>query len=137
MSVSRGFVEHVLDLMGEVRGVSARRMFGGYGLYVDGTIFGLLDDEELFLKTDEKTLPFFVEANCSQWVYQGRKSPLPTAYYRPPDEAFEHAEAMTPWAKLACEAAGRAAVAKAAKERTTKRAPLRRAAKPARGKAKR
>jgi len=109
---SPSFVEHALDLVALVGPVDARRMFGGHGLYHRGAFFGLLDDDELYLKTDAETVGRFVEAGCRAWVYGGEQS---TSYYRPPDEAHEDAEAMLPWARLAVEAALRAAKAKAAK----------------------
>jgi DNA transformation protein len=108
------FVEHALDLLSLVDGVEARRMFGGHGLYRDGVMFGLLDDDELFLKTDERTRPRFEEAGCRSWVYPG--APGTTSYWRPPDAAHEDPESMLPWARLALEAAGRKHAAKVAKE---------------------
>ncbi len=113
MPVSREFVAHALDLFSLAGPVQARAMFGGYGLYQGGAMFGLLDDDEVFLKTDESCRGDFVDAGCRQWVYQSRKGPMPTQYYRPPDGAHEDAEAMLPWARLAIGAAQRAASAKA------------------------
>lgn len=116
MPVSRSFVDHALDLLALAGPVRARRMFGGYGLYAGGGMFGLLDDDELFLKTDEACRPEFLAAGCRQWVYQSpSRGAVPTGYYRPPDGAHEDAEAMLPWARLALGAAARAAAAKAAK----------------------
>ena len=47
-------------------------MFGGHGLYARGVMFGLLDDDELFLKTDALTRARFVDAGCRPWVYTRR-----------------------------------------------------------------
>ena len=80
-------------------------MFGGHGLYHRGVMFALLDDDELFLKTDAETLPRFLEAGCEPWVYVGPRGPERTSYYRPPADALEHPEAMLPWARIAVEAA--------------------------------
>jgi DNA transformation protein len=112
-----GFVAHVLDLVALVAPVTARAMFGGHGLYAEGVMFGLLDDGELFLKTDEETRARFVEAGCRRWVYVNEKVRMEnTGYFRPPDEAHEDPEAMLPWARLALSAALRARAAKAAKQ---------------------
>ena len=116
MAVSPGFVEHALDLVSLAAPTEARRMFGGYGLFSRGLMYGLLDDEELFLKTDEECRQAFADAGCRQWVYESpSRGAVPTGYYRPPDEAHEDAEAMLPWARLALDAAARKAAAKAAK----------------------
>ncbi len=59
MASDPGFVAHALDLVELLGAVEARSMFGGHGLYADGVMFGLLDDGELFLKTDEETRATF------------------------------------------------------------------------------
>ncbi len=143
------FVAHVLDLVAPLGDVSARAMFGGHGVYAEGVMFGLLDDDELFLKTDEATRAAFVEAGCRQWVYANEKVRMEnTGYFRPPDAAHEDPEAMLPWARLALDAALRARAAKEARgrrkakggatARKTERSPARRPATSAkaRGRAK-
>jgi DNA transformation protein len=115
MPNSPSFVEHALELFSLVGPARARRMFGGHGLYLGDVMFGLLDDDELFLKTDAQTVARFEEAHCEAWVYASPRGPQRTSYYRPPDEAHEDPEAMLPWARLAVDAALRAAAARAAK----------------------
>jgi DNA transformation protein len=127
MPVSKSFLTHALDLLTPLGDVTARPMFGGYGLYARGVMFGLLDDDELFLKTDAETLPRFVERGCKQWVYPGPKSPMPSSNYAPPDDALEDAEAMLPWARLALEAAARNAAKKSAKRAPAKKAASKKA----------
>jgi DNA transformation protein and related proteins len=117
MSVSRTTVDHLLDLLSLAGAVSARSMFGGYGLYLGGAMFGLVDDDELFLKADDQNRQDFLDAGCRQWIYPSPKGPMGMPYYRPPDDAHEDAEAMLPWARLAIGAARRAAAAKAEKAR--------------------
>ncbi|ABC80017.1 TfoX/Sxy family protein [Anaeromyxobacter dehalogenans] len=137
MPISPSFVEHAVDLLAALGPVQARRMFGGVGLYCDGVMFGLLDGDELFLKTDGETRPWFLEAGCRMWIYPGMYE---TSYYRPPDDAHEDAEAMLPWARLALDAAIRAQAARAAKARAPRGAgakarPARRAKRAKPGKA--
>lgn len=115
MPCSRTFVDHALDLVSSLGPVDARRMFGGYGLYARGVMFGLLDDDELFVKTDGESRPQFVSAGCRMWVYPAAGGG-DTSYYRPPDEAHEDPEAMAPWARRGLEAALRLRAAKLAAE---------------------
>jgi DNA transformation protein len=116
MASDPSFVEHVRDLVGLVGPVDVRAMFGGHGVYARGVMFGLLDDGELFLKTDEETRATFVDAGCRQWTYVNKKVRMEnTGYFRPPDAAHEDAEAMLPWARLGLDAALRARAAKAAR----------------------
>jgi DNA transformation protein len=125
---ARTFVDHALDLLSSLELVEARRMFGGYGIYVRGVMLGLLDDDELFLKTDAETRQQFLAAGCRMWVYPGT---IETHYYRPPDEAHEDAEAMAPWARLALDAALRARTAKVAKAAASAARKATRETKPA------
>jgi DNA transformation protein len=119
---SPDFVIHALELLSGVGPVDARRMFGGHGVYARGVMFGLLDDDELFLKTDGISRPRFVEAGCRSWVYVGPNMRMEnTSYYRPPDEAHEDPEAMLAWATLALDSALRLRAAKAMRGTRTKR----------------
>ena len=43
MSVSDEFLEFLLDQLSGWGGVTARKMFGGAGLYRDGKMFGLIE----------------------------------------------------------------------------------------------
>ncbi len=133
MASDPGFVAHALDLLALLGPVEARAMFGGHGLYGEGVMFGLLDDGELFLKTDDATRERFVAAGCRRWTYVNKKVRMEnTGYFRPPDDAHEDPEAMLPWARLALEAALRARAAKAARPgKKRKKTPARVKATPA------
>src|SRR5690606_13173465 len=49
--------------------VSLRRMFGGYGVFYQGLMVGLVAGDGLYLKTDARSAPLFIEAGCRQFVY--------------------------------------------------------------------
>ncbi len=106
------------DLFAGLGPVELRRMFGGQGLYHDDLIIGLIIGEALFLKTDEETRPLFQAGDGSPFVYTGKGKPVTTSYWSPPVEAFESAEDMLPWARLAQEAALRSAARKPAKRKS-------------------
>jgi DNA transformation protein and related proteins len=114
MANSSDFVAFAVELLSSVGPVSARRMFGGHGVYARGVMFALLDDDELFLKVDDETRARFRDAGCRNWVYPAMTE-AETSYYRPPDEAHDDPETMAPWAQLGLEAALRAQAAKAKK----------------------
>lgn len=116
MPESQGFIEFAVELLGRVGPVRARAMFGGHGLYLGDAMIGLVDDDEIFLKTDEETRPRFAEAGCRQWIFEGGGKRMESSYFRPPDEAHESPEDMEPWGRLAVEAGRRAAAAKRARK---------------------
>ena len=55
MKDSDGFTEFVLDQLRALKTVRARRMFGGYGLYLGDTFFGILYRGQLFFKVHPST----------------------------------------------------------------------------------
>ena len=48
MKTSNEFAAHSAELLSTVGRVAVRRMFGGYGLYCDGTMFALIADDVLY-----------------------------------------------------------------------------------------
>jgi TfoX/Sxy family transcriptional regulator of competence genes len=50
MASDAGFVEFVCEQLREVGGVSSRKMFGEYAIYVGGKVDALVCDDRLFLK---------------------------------------------------------------------------------------
>jgi DNA transformation protein len=112
---SPGFVAFAVELLSRVGPVRARAMFGGHGVYCGDLMIGLVDDDELFLKTDGESRPRFEEVGCRQWVFTGGGKEMRSSYFRPPDEAHESPEDMEPWGWLALEAARRAAKVKSSK----------------------
>ena len=115
MPESPGFVAFAVELLAPLGPVRARAMFGGHGIYCGDLMIGLVDDDELFLKTDGETRERFVAAGCRRWVYTGGGRTMETGYFRPPDEAHDSPEDMRPWGELALEAARRAAAARRAR----------------------
>ena len=55
----RDFVDHILELSSGLGPVSARKMFGGYGVFLDGLMWGLVADSTLYLKVDEESIADF------------------------------------------------------------------------------
>jgi DNA transformation protein len=107
--MSEGLIEHLRDLFAPLGAVSARAMFGGYGLYVDALIIGVILDETLYLKTDERTRHRFEAAGCKPCVYDMKGKPLNMSYWSLPEDAMDSPQSMRPWALLAIEAAQRKA----------------------------
>jgi len=96
------FVAHCLELLAPLGAARARRMFGGYGLYVDDLFVALIADECLYLRADETARPAFERAGCRPFAYSARdRKAVTMGYWSAPDEALDSAPAMLPWARLA------------------------------------
>lgn len=113
-----GFIDHLRELFAPQASFSARRMFGGWGIYLDGRMCGLVADGQLYLKTDAATRVDFEAAGCAPFVYIGQEAPITMSYWSVPDEALESSEAMAPWARRALQAAESAARKKPARRRS-------------------
>ena len=103
----RVFLEEMLAPLG---GVSARRMFGGLGLFRDGLMFGLVMRGELYLKVaPDETAPFAAEGGAP-FCYAGKggKVTIIASYWRAPDRLGDDPENLVAWARRACAAAERA-----------------------------
>lgn len=129
MANSRGFVDHVLELARGAGPASARAMFGGHGVYVDGLIVAIIDDDTLYLKSDAQTRATFDARHLAPFEYVTKDGEqMLTSYRRAPDEALESPAAMLQWLRLAQGAALRAAAAGPKKSRAKTTPPGKRAA---------
>lgn len=119
------FTAYCLELLQGIGPGLARRMFGGWGISVDGLTFAIIADlgggERLWLKTNDDTLPVFRGAGCPRFTYQAKGKDMSLHYHAAPEEAMESPALMLPWARLAWEAALRAQARPANKRRTTRK----------------
>jgi DNA transformation protein len=106
MANTPDFIAHVLELMRPSGRVSARAMFGGHGLYVDGLIVAIVVEDVLYLKTDDETRPAFVQRDLVPFSYTTKEGKAHAmSYHRAPDETVEGPEAMREWLRPAIGAA--------------------------------
>ncbi|MAZ40632.1 hypothetical protein CL654_00735 [bacterium] len=96
-----GFHDYVMnDVLGDVRGVTSKKMFGGYGIYKNGTIFALIvDNGELYFKVDEELKEKFKKAGSEPFVYTGHKTKKATEmpYWLLPEKVMEDPDELQEW----------------------------------------
>lgn len=112
MNSDQAFAEHVIELMNEFGEVTAKRMFGGYGIFREGLMFALIADGELFLKADSENQGEFEKRNLEPFTYQRKDREMQLSYFSCPDEAFQSPGTMAEWAARGWDAALRADQAK-------------------------
>ena len=112
------FIAYLHELLEPAGKVSARAMFGGHGVYVDGIIIGIVVEGRLYLKADALSEPRFIATGNAPFMYPSPKGPMAMSYWSIPEEALDSSEAMGPWARLALEAARRKATANKPKPST-------------------
>lgn len=115
--VQQGFVNHVVELLQVLGPVSARRMFGGHGIFLDGLMFALVAGNELYFKADEQSRGNFLELGLQAFTYTSQGKQKALSYYQAPEESLESLDEMTIWGNMGFACALRAASAKQARER--------------------
>jgi len=85
--------------------VEARRLFGGHGLYLEGTIFALVFDGTLFLKADAESKGAFERRGLGPITYEGSKGQtIALPYWEAPASLKRDGKALCRWARKAYEA---------------------------------
>jgi DNA transformation protein len=112
MSTSKAFIEFLHEVFENFGPIQAKRMFGGYGIYHDGLMFGLVLANQLYLKVDAENLPFFDALGLGPFIYEMKGKPVQLSYYLAPEAMLDERELATLWARRSWDAALRAQAAK-------------------------
>lgn len=95
MPLSPAYRAYALEQLERAAPVVAKSMFGGVGLYLDGLIFGLLDDDRTFMKADETNAALF-DATEAEWFRPyGDERTMP--YREVPVEVMEDPDELRVW----------------------------------------
>lgn len=105
----QAFVTYVVELMQSTGPANAKRMFGGYGIFLDGVMFALVADSVLYLKADKEIENEYKDRDLEAFTYNKNGKEIRMSYFQAPEEALENIEVMNAWANKAYGAALRAA----------------------------
>ncbi len=96
-----GFVAFLLDVLSPLGAVSARRMFGGVGLFRGEMMFGLVTrDETLCLKVGDGNRPAFEAAGQAPFSYATKHGTNTIAsYWSCPPDLLDDTDALRDWAR--------------------------------------
>lgn len=107
MAVSDEQIAQIEDLFEGVGPITTRKMFGGLGIYADGTIFAvLMSDGDLKLKGAGDMADTFDAEGWTRWTYQRDGADKVTAmpYWSLPDALLDDPEEASARARRALEA---------------------------------
>ena len=113
MAYDPDFGEWVREHFAGLGPLEIKRMFGAAGVYAHGLIFALLDDETVWLKTDEINAPLLEAAGSRQFTYATKSGEtMSMAYWSLPETALDDPDEAVGWARQSINAALRKAAAK-------------------------
>jgi len=113
MSFDEGLVDWISEALEPMGTVTMRKMMGGATLYLNGTVFAIIDSGSyggaVWMKADEESAPIWEAAGCRPFTYERKDGKMSSMPYRlAPDDVFDDADEMRRWAELAVEAGLRA-----------------------------
>jgi DNA transformation protein len=104
------FIAFLLDQLRNWAPVTARRMFGGHGLFCGGVMFAIVSDETLFLRTDGENRPAFEASEMQPFRYLRAGRLVALGYHQAPPDLFDDGDALVQWSAAAYGAALRMSV---------------------------
>ncbi len=117
MSVDQALFAWVQEALEPMGAVTMRHMMGAAVLYLDGTVFAVLDGDELWFKADKESESVWEAQGCERFTFTARDGRTETMNYRrAPTDVHDDPEAMQRWASLAVEAGLRGAAKKKRKK---------------------
>jgi DNA transformation protein len=121
MSVSEDFLSYVLEQLSTLRGLRPKRMFGAVGVYCDDNFFAVIDDDILYLKTDDSTRGEYEARGMRQFMPNpGKQGSM--AYHEVPADVLEDRDELAVWARKSVAVAAASAERKRAKKTKAPRA---------------
>ena len=97
------FEAYVLDRLAPLQGLGCRAMFGGHGLYLGPTFFGILFAGRLYFKTNDATVDDYLRYGMRP--FQPGDEKVLRTYYEVPPAVIEDQEQLLSWARVAAETA--------------------------------
>ena len=90
------FKDFVLDQLRKLDDVEARRMFGGFGVYLDETFFGIIHKGRLYFKIDDATIGEYRKRKMKPFRPNAKQTLK--SYYQVPLDIIEDGDQLCEWA---------------------------------------
>ncbi len=91
------FKNFVQDQLRDLRGITCRAMFGGYGLYRGTAFFGIIHRGRLYFKVTPETVRRYKDHGMKPFRPNSKQTLK--SFYEVPVEVLEDAEQLTGWAE--------------------------------------
>lgn len=108
MPVSSEYADWIVDQLSDFGEVQTKRLFGGRAVLRDNLNFGLIFQDELYLKADTQNLAQFEAENSQQFTYDKAGKTINVSFWTVPETIIEDKQVFAEWARDAYDAALRA-----------------------------
>lgn len=97
------FIEYLVhDVMAFSSNITYRPMFGGFGIYHNQRIIGIVIDNELYLKVNESAARLLAEQGSRPFTYERTSKVVALkSYWLVPEEILENRDQFRTWFSLA------------------------------------
>jgi DNA transformation protein len=99
--------DEVVAYLNQVAPVTARGMFGGFGLYTEGVMFALIAYEVLYFKIDDENRGDYELAGMGPFTYTRNGKAMAMSYYQLPDKVYADLGLLYDWLEKSAAAARR------------------------------
>ena len=100
MVASDSFASFLREQLAPIGHVTLRRMFGKTGVFCDGLMFGMVTEDELYLRVDEHNQADFEEARSSPpLTYDKQGRTIILSFWRAPDQLLDDTDELVAWAR--------------------------------------
>jgi DNA transformation protein len=97
------WIDEIIGRLSGLGEITARPMFGGHGIYWRETIFGIVFEDRLYLKVDDRSKADYLSRGMGPFRPNERQTLK--SYYEVPTDVVADQEALLSWAGEAIRAA--------------------------------
>ena len=101
MTKSNEYLNYILDLLTPLGDVTARSMFGGYGIYNNKVIFAIIGDDTLYFKVTDENIGDYEDVGSSPFTYTKKGKDMQMSYWIVPEDVLEDQDMLLDWAEKA------------------------------------
>ncbi len=91
------YVTYIVDLLAPFGSITAKAMFGGYGIYKNKIIVAIIVDDELYFKVDATNQAQYEAYDSTPFTYDKNGKQATMSYWKVPAEILENRKELPEW----------------------------------------
>jgi DNA transformation protein len=97
MPKGNNLLDQITGRLISLGGISSKAMFGGFGIFHEGAMFGIIKGTGLFFKVNDSNRLGYEKAGSNQY------KPMP--YYQVPTDVIDNPDSLLEWARASIKVA--------------------------------